>query len=408
MKQQIIIRGQVILSQRQYKDVFNNGESMKKRKIVMFLCTEPQTGGGHQYALRIAECLVKNVDGNYEIVAMCCNRFWRKWCKENEVRCIENKLPNLTIKEQKINYLFPFLSKIYNMHMTPMGQLIKREKIDILLSTEQGVFVPNYDVKIIEPVHDLMHRYEAIFPEVREDYERREVVLKGLARYGAGILVDSRLGKKQFEESYMKSRKTKVIKLPFIVPDHVQEAKEEQIDVPAKFVFYPAQFWKHKNHINLVKAVEILRKRIEDVHLVLVGSEKNSCKDIKKYISNHELEEYITILGFVSNENITYLYRHAVGMIMPSYFGPTNIPPLEAMALGCPLAVSNKYAMPEQVGNAGLLFNPDLPEEIADCIEKLWKDEELREKLKRLGHKRINRWTKKDFEKKLIYIVKNI
>ena len=78
------------------------------------------------------------------------------------------------------------------------------------------------------------------------------------------------------------------------------------------------------------------------------------------------------------------------------------------MALGCPVAVSNKYAMPEQVGKAGLLFNPDSPEEIADCIKRLWVDEKLREKMKVLGYKRTQRWTKKEFGERLFRILKSI
>ena len=135
--------------------------------------------------------------------------------------------------------------------------------------------------------------------------------------------------------------------------------------------------------------------------MILVGSEKNCRKEIERYISENKLEKNITILGFVSNENITYLYKHAVAMIMPSYFGPTNIPPLEAMSLGCPVAVSNKYAMPEQVGNAGLFFDPDSPKEIASCIEKLWLDQNLRERLKKLGYKRISLWNKNKFSERL-------
>ena len=92
-------------------------------------------------------------------------------------------------------------------------------------------------------------------------------------------------------------------------------------------------------------------------------------------------------------------------MIMPSFFGPTNIPPLEAMALGCPVAVSNNYAMGEQVGDAGLLFSPYSPEEIAQCIFRLWTDESLRQRLIENGHKQINKWTKKDFENRLMDIV---
>lgn len=114
------------------------------------------------------------------------------------------------------------------------------------------------------------------------------------------------------------------------------------------------------------------------------------------------------MLGFVDDGNISYLYRHATAMVMPSYFGPTNIPPLEAMALGCPVAVSKKYAMPEQVGDAGLLFAPDSPQEIADCIERLWVDESLRNKLRARGYRRIKRWTRREFGKKLCKVMNAI
>jgi glycosyltransferase involved in cell wall biosynthesis len=154
-----------------------------------------------------------------------------------------------------------------------------------------------------------------------------------------------------------------------------------------------------------LKAVNLLKSTVPDIHVVLCGSEKNYLKCIKRYISENELENNVTILGFVSNEKILYLYRHAVALIMPTYFGPTNIPPLEAMALGCPVAVSNKYAMPEQVGNAGLTFNPDSPDEIADCIQRLWTDEELRQILIERGYKRVKKWGKREFEQKLLDIL---
>ena len=376
----------------------------------MILCTAPQTGGGHQYALLAADALVKNRNSENEIIAICYNSFWRKWCREKKVRVIESQIPYLSMSEKRFNIHFPLLAKIYNMYMTPMGQLLRKEKIRLLFCTQQGVFIPNYNVKIIVPVHDLMHRYEARFPEVRGEYEERELLMKSHAQYATMILVDSKLGKKQFEESYnkVKGKGLKIICLPFVVPEHIHNCKEEFVDVPEKYVFYPAQFWRHKNHINLVKAVGLLKSRIPDVHLVLVGSEKNCCGQIKRYIKDNALEDNITILGFVSNEKITYLYKHAMGMIMPSYFGPTNIPPLEAMALGCPVAVSNKYAMPEQVGNAGLLFNPDSPEEIACCIEQLWLNKQLREEMRNLGYKQIGRWSQKDFCNKLIKVIKNV
>ena len=380
----------------------------RKKKIALILPTKPRDGGQHQYALVVVQCLIEKMGPEYEIVALSGNSFWRKWCREKGIPYLGVTMPKYSLKEQKFNYRFPFLAKMYYTYITPIGRILRKHKINIVFSTYQGVFLPNYKVKIITPVHDLMHRYEPDFPEVKKDFEHREIYMKNIARYTTCVLTDSKLGKKQFIESYIvkKTGRPIIVSLPFVVPEHVQNREEKYVNVPARFVFYPAQFWEHKNHINLVKAIEILKKSIKDIHLVLVGSEKNYGKIVKTYISEHHLENNITILGFVSNENITYLYRHAVGMIMPSYFGPTNIPPLEAMALGCPVAVSNKYAMPEQVGKAGLLFDPDSPEEIAKCIECLWKNEIQREYMIKQGYHKIKTWTKENFGDKLCRIIK--
>lgn len=397
-------RGQAILSRGQ----FDKGIDMGK-KIAVLLDSEPEWGGEHQYASILMECL-KDVD-DIELVAVCSSRYWRKWCKEHAIRILDVSWPSFTEDERKFHIRCPLFSWTYTMYMTQFGAMLRKEKINAVLCTTQGVFLPNLNVKVIAPVHDLMHRYEGRFPEVRQEYEGRELYFSSLAKYAWCIQTDSKVGRQQFLESYSKYiRKghTHVVSLPFTAPKHIVDCKEEFIETPSKYVFYPAQFWQHKNHINLIRAVHLLVKDIPDIHLVLVGSEKNNIRAIKKYISEHELESNVTIKGFISNENMTYLYRHAVGMIMPSYFGPTNIPPLEAMALGCPVAVSNKYAMPEQVGNAGLLFNPDSPEEIAECIKKLWLDEELRQSMIKKGFKRVERWTTKEFGKKLQRIIEAI
>ena len=128
---------------------------------------------------------------------------------------------------------------------------------------------------------------------------------------------------------------------------------------------------------------------------------------IKEYITADGINEYISIQGFVSDGQMKYLYKNAVALVMPTYFGPTNIPPLEAMMLGCPVIVSDKYAMKEQVGNAGLLCNPDSPESIADCILQVWNDEELRKNMVKRGYEQSQKWTISDFKKCFFRIVWN-
>lgn len=379
------------------------------KKIAIVLNTEPEWGGSHQYASILAECMIKM--DQIELVAVCCSRYWLRWCRKQGIRTVNVPWPSFTQNAKELHIRHSVFSRIYTTYMTEFGKWLKREKIDAVLCTSQADFVPNFGIKVIAPVHDLMHRYEGRFQEVGKEHELREKIFSSKAKYAWCVLTDSKVGKQQFIESYskyIKKSRTRIISLPFVVSKHIMECEEEFIEAPTRYVFYPAQFWQHKNHMNLVKAIELLMADISDIHLLLVGSEKNSLKDVKRYILKHGLEEHITIKGFVSNGNITYLYKHAVGLIMPTYFGPTNIPPLEAMALGCPVAVSNKYAMPEQVGDAGLLFNPDSPKEIAECIRKIWLDEDLRQSMIQEGYLKIRGWNLKAFNRKFQKVIRKL
>ena len=79
---------------------------------------------------------------------------------------------------------------------------------------------------------------------------------------------------------------------------------------------------------------------------------KNNFNAIIKLIEKYNLTSNIIILGYVSDQELLSLYKSAIAMVFPSLIGPTNIPPMESLLLGCPLIVSNAYAMPEQVVQA--------------------------------------------------------
>lgn len=379
------------------------------KKIGIILTSAPREGGEHQYAVQVAECLRKNQGSEYELIGICSNSFWIKWCRENQIRYKKYSWAYFDESEIKFNYQMPFVAKIYNSFFTPVGRWFRKEKMTAVFCTQQGIFLPAYFIKIIRPIHDLMHRYESHFPEVKGTCHRRELLFRSITAYSAVILAESELGRQQITECYLEQSRsrTKIEILPYTVPDHIVHCEEEYIKVPEKYVFYPAQFWKHKNHIHLLKAIRLLKAEIDDIHLVLAGSEKNCLKEIRKFIAENYLEENIQIAGFVDDRQIAYLYRHAVALVMPTYFGPTNIPPLEAMASGCPVAVSDKYAMREQTGEAGLYFDPESPEEIAECIKKMWTDENLRKSMIESGYQKISKWTQTNFDNKLMTIIKN-
>ena len=382
-------------------------ENSMRKTIALILSTSAYGSGQHQYAKIIAECIYKNSSGRYNVLAFCRNRFWTQWCMERHIKYYKYSWNNTSIADVKLNEELKAYIKYYHQFITPIGSIIRKNKVSLIVDTCHGDFIPDYGCKIMYPVHDLMHIYEKCFPEVKSDYQYRELLHKHVTQIASVVLVDSELGKKQLYESYKEhiSKRLRIEVLPFTVPEHIQYCEEEYIKAPSKYIFYPATFWNHKNHIGLLKAIILLKERIPDIKVIFVGQESNSTGNVKAFITENHLEKIVTIYGHVSDGQITYLYKHATAMIMPSFFGPTNIPPLEAMALGCPVAVSNNYAMGEQVGDAGLLFSPYSPEEIAQCIFRLWTDESLRQRLIENGHKQINKWTKKDFENRLMDIV---
>jgi glycosyltransferase involved in cell wall biosynthesis len=220
-----------------------------------------------------------------------------------------------------------------------------------------------------------MHRYEK-FPEVLEngEFEWRETHYSNICQWSEGILVDSKVGQKHVSQCY-NVKLDDIFILPYIAPKYIYDSSNEseivgKYNLPDKYLFYPAQFWQHKNHENLIKAIHQVKNKIADIQLVLAGSKKNGYESAQNLVKSLNLTPNIHFLGYVPDNDMPAIYKRARAMIMPTFFGPTNIPPLEGFALGCPVAVSNIYGMPEQVKDAALLFNPNSVAEIAASISR--------------------------------------
>ena len=175
-----------------------------------------------------------------------------------------------------------------------------------------------------------------------------------------------------------------------------------------KFLFYPAQLWRHKNHENLLIALAGIKEEYPDIQMVFSGFGKNNAIQIESLITSLQLDKHVRLLGYVSDSDLGRLYTMARALVMPTFFGPTNIPPLEAFTLGCPVAVSNIYGMPEQVGDAALLFDPRDSDDIAQCVVRLWTDDTLCHALIRKGKKRASEWGQKEFNETVHAIIAEI
>jgi glycosyltransferase involved in cell wall biosynthesis len=270
-------------------------------------------------------------------------------------------------------------------------------------------------VPYVMPVYDLQHRLQPEFPEVSADgeWERREYLYRNGTREALLILADSEVGKEDILECYgaygITAERIKVLPYlpaPYLTADMPRGERlrvRVAYKLPERYLLYPAQLWPHKNHLRLVQAVGLLKARCKtDIHLVLCGTHGGAIRtrvyrELMQEAERLRVREQIHYLGYVPNEAMSALYAEAVGLVMPTFFGPTNIPVMEAWMFGCPVLTSDIRGIREQVGNAGLLIDPRSVEAMAAGIDRLWEEEGLRAELARLGKRRLEGHTKANF-----------
>jgi glycosyltransferase involved in cell wall biosynthesis len=122
-----------------------------------------------------------------------------------------------------------------------------------------------------------------------------------------------------------------------------------------RFLLYPARRWPHKNHERLFEAFALVRREQPDLELVLTGGGH----------TGRPVPDGVRVLGHVPEDELASLYRRAACLVFPSLYEGFGMPPLEAMACGCPVAASRSGSLPEACGDAAALFDPLDPEEIA-------------------------------------------
>jgi glycosyltransferase involved in cell wall biosynthesis len=308
------------------------------------------------------------------------------------------------LTEEQNNELMSLLSRFSNL-----SRLVEwKPHIVVLPQMRYPLSVPG--ARHIGVIHDLMHRYERSFPEAAspEQTRHRERLFNATLEKCDLVFVDSRVGAGHVLESYPQAEPSRLRVLPFAAFEDILTCSPQppRMDLPQKFLFYPAQFWKHKNHAGLARAVARLKKDLPDIHVVAAGNTgQNGFDDFHGIVAARGLEGAFSLPGYVSTEELAWLYQHARALVMPTFFGPTNIPPLEAMAFGCPVAVSGIYGMPEQCGDAALYFNPAEIKEIADAAGRLWTDDALCDELRKRGKRRAKQWSFADFYRSVQTIV---
>lgn len=163
--------------------------------------------------------------------------------------------------------------------------------------------------------------------------------------------------------------------------------------LPSDFIIFVGTLEPRKNVPTLLKSLCMLRDRGTDIHLAIVGRKGWLYEDIFTTITDLKLANRVHWLEDVSNEDLARLYNAARCLALPSYYEGFGLPPLEAMACGTPVVVSDCTSLPEVVGDAGLLIDPSNPESLTDALERVLTDSELAAELYQKGLARANKFS---------------
>ncbi len=255
--------------------------------------------------------------------------------------------------------------------------------------------------KIIQIVPDIIAwHYPELFPKITSFVFK--IYGNFFAKFPTLYIVHSEFTKNDILKSWkVPSEKIKVINLgSFIEPMSPRE------DFSGRKILYVGTIEPRKGIDKLLDAFEIVMKEIPDAELILCGKIGWKVEKLAERISKM-VEQFpnVKYLGYVDDEKLIKLYREVDVCVYPSIYEGFGLPPLEAMACGCPVIVSNSSSLPEVVGDAGILVNPYNVDEIAKAIIRVLRDDELKKKMSLLG---IERAKKFKLDKQLDEMVKII
>jgi glycosyltransferase involved in cell wall biosynthesis len=304
-----------------------------------------------------------------------------------------------------------------------MQRWLRHCGIDLMLYPTGNPLSFETGLPYVLAIHDLQHRLQPEFPEVAAngEWEWREYRFRNGARYATLLLADSEVGKEDILTCYGPDGVTpdRVKVLPFLpacyltveVPASERQRVRMRYALPERYLFYPAQFWPHKNHIRLVQALGLLKQTSQlTIPLVFCGSytgaiREATFREVMRLSAELGLAGEVRYLGYAPDADMSGLYASAAALVMPTFFGPTNIPVLEAWAFGCPVLTSDIRGIREHVGGAALLADPASVEAIAAGLQRLWTDRELGRTLADLGRRRLAAYTPEEYRRRLIAIV---
>lgn len=372
-----------------------------------------EDGGGYTITYDIFNQLIKTIKNKKNFIFILLN---------DNNNYLKNKLKNFDLdykdfRENKLiinfkNFLFcyiPILVKFYRfIKRDKFFEFQKKENIKLVWFISAEYHYPLFN-KYYATVWDLMHKTHPNFKEVGSFFSRiyRETVISSFLKHSDKIITGTKFLRKKLINLYNLKNKN-IFLAPHPTPNFFIKKKLSSKNKLSNYFLYPANFWEHKNHFNLINGFNNFnRKQGLKYNLILVGAVKdrkyyNKIKDLINIIKSNK---NIKIFNFVNINRLLNLYDLCKALVYASYCGPENLPPLEAFARNKPVLCSLYDGAKEQLKNYPIYFNPSNPLSIEKSFQsfiltnpkKKYKQFALKRNVSKyvnLIYKKISRYSK--------------
>jgi glycosyltransferase involved in cell wall biosynthesis len=188
----------------------------------------------------------------------------------------------------------------------------------------------------------------------------------------------------------------------------------ERYLVTYPFLLYAGRISPHKNLIRIIEAFSTLRTELEkenkfpDLKLIIIGDELSKHPDLRRTVIRSGVQNEVRFMGFVPIEMLSIFYDAAKIFVFPSLYEGFGLPPLEAMAHGTPVVTSNTSSLPEVVGNAAILVNPENVFEIMRALHRVLLDQGVREKIKQRSYAQAKKFSWETSAQRILNIYEEV
>lgn len=362
-----------------------------KNNILFYIPKINKTYGGvYQYSIGLLKTLSKDLSHkyNFHVYILEKNEEYRFLAKEHKNIFLIETLPSEPLTLKFSRFFKSFTNKIlsqfniniyFKLTVPHIDYIIKKRKINIIHCPYQEICKDSHNTPIISTMHDVQELYFPEFFSSKEREDRSRNYRKCIDKSDIVIVSYNHIKNDIIRFFEKPSSKVKVLLLEMqnlwfhkfnnsdlIKPDDVSEF----------FILYPASTWKHKNHLKLLEALEIIiNKHNIDLKLVCTGNNNTPhFHEINKKVEELRISNNVKFLGIVDDKDLYNLYKRARAIVIPTLYEAGSFPLMESILMKIPVICSNVTSLPETIGDIRFTFDPNNKEDISSKIIKIVTD----------------------------------